>query len=477
MLLTTAPLGAQVQLKAERATAKQVEFSWTGGAGHECRLERKAGASGWALVAASSEGKATDAKVDAFGTYNYRVGCAGQTSREITVGPPPAGFHLIAPKPEKHQDTAFGRLISLTLNANGDPAVAFVYMDPNGDGNYADSQLMFVTWDRAVYRWRDPVVVGVVGNYDPRPPVVGVSLARDPDTDAYGVVWADTDNHGINLAVSHDGGATWTVRKAITDSRSMGGASLALAGGKAHLILAQDAKNAIRYATGGLDEEPANWQVSYAPMLPGTNAVGRGSALALDSAGMPAVAYWQRPATGNVWTLALWRPGNDTPTRITDNGDSGYPPEGVVMAFAGTQPAVVIDSRLHRAQVAEHYALFSKDQGATWSQPSPIPDDGNEHILGFMSLAIGPDGKAVLAGDVIGGNTQHMRCSWPKLSRTSDFTSWTTCSPQGGLRPDARTLWGSVVFSPNGTLHVVFQNHQFSPAQPLPPGLMIWTGR
>ena len=477
MLLTAAPLCAQIQLKAERATSREVEFLWTGASGRECRLERKAGAGSWEPVASSKEGKAKDAGIAAAATYNYRVSCGAQSSNDITVGPPPAGFHLIAPKPDKHANTAFGRLISLALDANGDPAVAFVYVDPNGDGNSADSQLMFASWDRAAYRWKDPVTVAVVGNYDPRPPVVGVSLARDSDTNAYGVVWADTDNHGINLAVSNDGGESWKTRKAFKDTRSMGGASLALGAGKAHLILAQDAKNTIRYATGALEEDPGTWKVSYAPMLNGANGVARGSALALDGEGKPAVAYWLRPAAGSVWTLAFWRPGSDSAGKITDNGDGGYPPEGVVLAFAGNQPAVVIDCRLHKDQISQHYSLFSKEQGGTWSQPLPIPDDGHEHISGYMSFAIGPDGKAVLAGDVVGGNTQNMRCSWPKLSRTADFSSWTTCSPQGGLRPDARTLWGSVVFSPHGTLYMVFQNQQFSPQQALPAGLMIWGGK
>jgi hypothetical protein len=336
---------------------------------------------------------------------------------------------------------------------------------------------MFVSWDRAAYQGRGPVSVAVVGNYDPRPPTVGISLAHDEATGAFGVTWIDTDNHGLNPTLSRDGGATWKVEKALTDTRSLGGATLALGGGRVHIAVAQDSHNAIRYMTGGIDEDSGQWKASFAPMLSGATGVWRGSSLALDSGGTPAVAYWLKPVTGSVWTLVFWRPGGQKAVKITDSGDSGYPPDGVLLAFSGTQPGVMVDSRLHRTEISSHYSLFFKDQGETWSAPVVVPDDGNEHIGGFMSFAMAANGEAVFAGDVVGGNTTGMRCTWPKLARTSKLSTWVTCSPQGGVKDDTRTNWGSVIYSPSGMLYLIFQNRQLGPHQALPAGLLIWGGR
>ena len=392
-------------------------------------------------------------------------------------GPPPTGFQTIAPKPANHLDTAFGRFISLALDSNGDPATAFVYADPNGDGRYDDTQLMFVSWDRAANHWKEPVSVATMGNYDGRPPVPCVSLAHDPQTGAYGAVWVDPGNKIIHLALSRDDGATWTEKPALTDTRELGGPTLAFAGGKANLAVWQVSKNIILYLTGAIDEEPGQWKSTPAPMFPGNNAVARGSSLALDESGAPALAYWQKANNSPQWTLAYWRPGQDAPLKVADTGASTYPPDGVLLTFAGAQPRIVLDSRLDRAQISSHYSVASSDGGATWTKPSPIPDDGNEHIAGFMSLAVARDGRALFAGDVIGGNTQGMKCSWPKISRSADFVSWTTCAPQNAQYPQIRTLYGSVIHAPSGVFYLVFQNGQKSPQQGLAAGIIVWGGR
>src|ERR1035437_1992652 len=137
----------------------------------------------------------------------------------------------------------------------------------------------------------------------------------------------------------------------------------------------------------------------------------------------------------------------------------------------------VSDEEIGRAQISSHYSVFSNDGGATWSKPAPVPDDGNEHIGGYMSFAVTKDGRAAFAGDVAGGNTDRMKCSWPKLSRSTNLTDWTTCAPQGAEYKDIRTLWGSVLYAPSGMLYLVFQNRQTSPQQGLPAGLLIWGGR
>ena len=195
-----------------------------------------------------------------------------------------------------------------------------------------------------------------------------------------------------------------------------------------------------------------------------------------DREGAPGIAYWQKTATGSAGTLTYWRPGADSAIRVADTTASGYAPDGVQLLYAGTEPRIILDARLDRTQVSSHYAVRSAD-GVSWSKPALIPDDGNEHLGGYMSFALAADGSAAFAGDVLGGNTDRMKCSWPKLARSRDFERWDMCAPQGSQYPQIRTLWGSVLFAPEGMLYLVFQNRQMNPAQGVPAGLVIWGGR
>ena len=137
----------------------------------------------------------------------------------------------------------------------------------------------------------------------------------------------------------------------------------------------------------------------------------------------------------------------------------------------------MIDSHLYPDNPTIHFSFSSTDEGATWGKPVIIPDDGNQRLGNFMSFAIAPDGTAAFAGDVSGGNFTGMKCSWPKLSRTTDFKTWTTCSAQGTSGMDTRTLFGTAIYNPAGTLYLFFQNRQVNPKQPFQAGLMIWGGK
>ena len=132
---------------------------------------------------------------------------------------------------------------------------------------------------------------------------------------------------------------------------------------------------------------------------------------------------------------------------------------------------------MERGNVPEHFSYSSNDDGATWAGPAAIPDDGNQHLGGYMSFAVAPDGRGAFAGDVTGGNTQGMKCTWPKLARSSDWKAWATCAPQGNSGMDTRTLWGTSIFNPSGTLYLFFQNRAIAPQQALKPGLTIWGGK
>lgn len=168
-------------LTVASATRSAVALSWTAGdASSRFVVERKPLGAAWpapppakppasAVITMTVDGaKATDSQIDAFATYVYRVratdaaNALSAPSNEVTVGPPPVGFSSIVDAPKAMQDhdpQQFAGQIRMMLDANGDPAFAYITYDLNNDGEADDSELSFIAWDRATYRWKAPVQV------------------------------------------------------------------------------------------------------------------------------------------------------------------------------------------------------------------------------------------------------------------------------------------------------------------------------
>lgn len=191
LLLGIAPLAHAGQSAAARppsglvvsqASRSAVALTWTAGdTGKTFLVERRLLGAAWpapgatpsATIATVDATSATDRKIDQFATYVYRVrgqgagGALSAPSNEVTVGPPPTGFSLVTPTPkamQAHDPSQFASVISLALDDNGDPALAYLVNDLDNDGELDDSVLEFVSWNRARYRWNAPVRVATVGN-------------------------------------------------------------------------------------------------------------------------------------------------------------------------------------------------------------------------------------------------------------------------------------------------------------------------
>ena len=73
-------------------------------------------------------------------------------SNEVTVGPPPYGFNRVVALPAGVENSGyFGVGLRMALDGNGDPALAYVFHDPNqdNDNDYSDSALYFVKCGKA----------------------------------------------------------------------------------------------------------------------------------------------------------------------------------------------------------------------------------------------------------------------------------------------------------------------------------------
>ena len=109
----------------------------------------------------------------------------------------------------------------MTLDANGDPAFAFIFYDPNLDTDPSDTRLEFRSWNRAQYKWYDVVHaatnLGDVASHFH----AALSLACDTVTNTFAIAseLAPADqSSAIALYVSADGGATWTRKTTFTYS-------------------------------------------------------------------------------------------------------------------------------------------------------------------------------------------------------------------------------------------------------------------
>ncbi len=151
-----------------------------------------------------------DSKIDPYGTYRYRVTAAGgKPSNEVIVGPPPFGVLVLATAPATGEPGVYGTNTALSRDQNGDPAVAFVWSDPNGDGNQSDAEVDFVRWIRARHEWMKPVKVATSGDM-PSKNVEPVSIACDPADGTLAISMPIADS-GVSVAFSRDGGQSWDV--------------------------------------------------------------------------------------------------------------------------------------------------------------------------------------------------------------------------------------------------------------------------
>jgi hypothetical protein len=97
------------------------------------------------------------------------------------------GFGLVSPDPsESGHNDEFGRQIQMVLDANGDPAISYFYLlrfprevaaDESLEADdFSPTAIYFVSWNRAQYRWNEPVKAALVNDTRVAIPQFSVSL-------------------------------------------------------------------------------------------------------------------------------------------------------------------------------------------------------------------------------------------------------------------------------------------------------------
>lgn len=353
---------------------------------------------------------------------------------------PPTGWQVIAPLPAgAATSTRLGPSVASAPDQFAQPLVAALSEDPNGDLNYDDNKVVFTRWDGTAKAFTALQTVEVVGGGASQHPDRQISIARDAMTGRIGIAYVKSQDNVIRLAVSDDEGANFSL-STVSDGTAalVSNPSLALRNGEAHVTWLQgsDVQYRKRVGTG-----------AFTPTSPGAIVTGgKPIALALDGAGNPGVAFFSFVAPDSA-ELAFWRPGS-APTVVAtadglgDLGNQDRAPS-VSLTFAGTTPHLAYHLRKVAPTPGDMdtelwYAKATDAAGTTWSTPVAIPRNGGlsggvmqyHSTRYYQALTLDESGRVNIAANfaALGAQTA---CGGPKLARSTDGTSFMTCSPQG----------------------------------------------
>lgn len=464
------------QLEVKTATAHKMELAWTG-SGSGWIVERLGAQNKFEKLADVTGTSFTDEKIDPFATYQLRVraGETGTPSNVVTLGPPPAGILKGAATPKGTEGERYGLNSALAFDENGDPALAWLWFDPNGDGDAADTALYFVHWDRAKYQWRAPVKVATVGNLNSGN-VEPVSLAFDGETGNAALVYPVEGHDGLTIAISKDAGATWqpTAFSAGLEG-SVSATSLVVAKGR--LYLAANSEGAgIRYIETDFASDPGGWKSQAAPVLAGSKFLSNTNAsLILDGAGKPMLAYVLQPEDGNNYRYVVWRPGETSAVQAADSNNQVADAPNVSLARGGNRIGLLFSAPRDTKNSDASMWFTSSANGSMWSAPVSLPVDGPRSANSPLSLAMDSHGRLAA---VFGSNsgTDSLKCNFPAVSRSTDGAHWTTCGLGHGLNDDFAAQPNTVhaAYAGNDKLYVVW--HQAGDSKS-GKGLLLWHER
>ena len=486
---------APTGLTVKSATSKQVVLNWNGSAASYSVQRAPLGGS-YATVGTATGATFTDTTIDAYTTYQYQVvnGTAGSSA--VTVGPPPSGITNAAPSPlvGTTPAAAYGENLAVALDGNGDPAFAFIWDDPNNNGNRGINPLLFRSWNRAQYQWNPVVKIGVVGDVATGGRTV-TSLAYDSSANTFAAASETADPNGgtdIQLFVSSDGGATWSAKSTISGSDSEMGPSLALASGNIYLAYMTDG-HGLAYVTGKLSAAATTWTSKADPGGSNNTTLSHTApSLALDSTGNPGIAYFVEnpngPAEYNP-TLYFWRPAvTGSPVKVLDNQAHGQDDSCVKLVFHGTNPRVLVwldrgDGPPGEEDSAGVHFAHSEDGGLTWKPPAVVPPDGNATTDHPFDVAVDSKGNVAAAFGQNGsyGDDSHHCPGGPRLSFSTDLTNFTTCPASNpavtALQNDAAAGFGpypgaiQVAYGGNDKLYLLWLGDGDSPTN---DGVMLY---
>jgi len=464
-VLNIAALHAQ-ELKVKSATAKAVELEWTGAAA-QAVLERSSGPAFQKLVPATSPGY-KDASIDAFGTYQYRLNTNGKFSNIVKIGPPPAGVSNAAAVPKGSDPPGYAAATAVTLDENGDPAITFEWIDPNGDGDKSDTEILFARWDRAAYKWTSPVQVAVTGPLEDQG-VNPIALGCDRATGTLAMLAAVGEN--LLYGVSADHGATWKNSTMPSSNGTPRSVSLLLESGKVYAAV--NAESGATYLSGPISNS-ASWKSQAIPAGSGWKLNNKANVgFAADSTGKVGLAFAEDQQEGDGRRYVSWTPGAPAPVVIADNAAADSP--DIDLTFGAGKFASIFAAALD-SNDTDHTVWYSQStDGNSWSKPVKLPIDGPRSTNPPLSIAISSKGALTAAFGANSGSGP-ANCNAPTVARSLDGAGWTACglgkAAGADFSPQPANL--HVIEAPNDKAYIVWQEQAESKYA---PGVLVWHER
>ena len=339
-----------------------------------------------------------------------------------------------------------GLHVSLVLDADDQPMIAFVKVDT---ADAANNAVYFTRYDGAAAAWKTPVLVaGGAGRVNSNTGMQQVWLARDASTGRLGVAFQKVEEFckGVNLETSihvtfsTDQGATWSASERVSEAHftrndPVNGVAvcdaesprIAMANGTVHVAWGADA--------GEMQPSQLSFWVGY---------------------------YHASSTTPGTWTRTL----------LPANGDDARKGTGVLsLAFDGVKPRIA--ALLTRSATDRRATwMLRSDDGAAFTEVR-VPDDASDQGGEYMDLSWA-GGKGVLAYRY-GSSSTRGQCGGPKLSRSSDAASWTTC----GADDQTHQFLGNYVsaeLAKSGKLVLAFHTPYADEASPgrWERGIVVW---
>ena len=392
-------------------------------------------------------------------------------SNEVVVGPPPAGINVPSRLPQKADAGKYGTSTALAFDEIGDPALAFIWTDVNGDNDNSDNTLYFVHWDRARYTWKPSVKVAVTGDI-PAQNVDPVSLACDRTSGVFALSYPVAGAQGVRVAVSRDGGATWQAGPVAADLEgSVSSTALAAAVDRWMLALASD-QGGVRYYSGPVAAAPGDWKAQSAPAPDKTKFVPNVNiALAADAAGKALVAYWVQPEDGKNFRVVVWGPeSGQVATAADSNNQAPDSPNLRLVATAGKTHLLLNAARDEKD--SDHSVWYAASSGAAWSTPVKLPIDGPRSTNSPFALSVDSRGRIAAVFDTNSGSGD-TACGYPAVSVSTDGARWMTCGlgkrTGGTFDPQSSSI--SAQYGPDDRLNVVW--HQEGDNK-FGTGVLLW---
>jgi hypothetical protein len=480
------PLLAALTLTVSSASNRAVGLSWTGASGPVV-LERKPAGTPWpttpvAPLTSPTGAAYADASIDAFATYTYRVKAGAVLSNEVTVGPPPVGMSQVLRMPAlllNNNSRSFAGITRLVFDANGDPLLAYVTTDANGDGDPADGALFTVSWNRARYAWNAAVKVDDVGAVPTQASNIPLSIARDASSGTLGLLYVVGTAHDLRFATSVDG-AAWThttVRHTNDEAASVASPALAMAAGRVHVAYTAG-PDTLLYATGGVADAPTAWRTTVAPHPAGTRRYHTACVnVVLDATNSAGVSFCAPPEEGYTTSVWYWKVGGAA-SKITDTDIHQTDDPSLSLALRGSTVVAVFGGARDDRFFSDHHlwGVVSRTNGATWGPAMAIADDGGHAMDAPTSVGVRASGIMSTSAVVNGGSEGKNRCGQPKLAQSGAADAWSTCAPDTKGLPDTSNPGAAVLgVAGNDKLYIAFRTTGAAGA--LAPGLLLWRER